>query len=539
MPANRHIGFLLAGTAAVSLALATGAVQAQDSGARIGGSQSLASGRRASSRPARQPAEASPDQGRGGAGLLRGGLPPAGADADRPARQPVAAAQDPAARPGLHPPKTRRSRPPTQGLVRGDFRAAITPPGVASDVQPIQTGVPDPTAPAAVAARRRRTTAIDDPYAPLGLRVGNVVVTPVVGQYFGYDTNPNRLNKNQNASALSQTELELGLQSDWSRHDLFGQLRGAYSEYFDNPAARRPEGAGNLRLRLDVTRDVEIDIEGHYLIDTQRPSSPDLNANVVSRPIVYTEGASIGYTQRFNRLIAMIRGTIDRYDYGDAKLPGGLVIDQSDRAMTQYGLRGRFGYELNPGLIPFVEVTADTRQYDRKFDRSGFARSSDGIGVQGGTLFELTRLVKLEVSGGVSMRDYQDKRLGTLTSPIANATLSYEMTPLTTIRGTATATVDETAVAGSRGVRALRGTLEVQHALRRNLILTAGLRASDSAYQGVPIEEKGLGAFLRADYRMNRNLTLRASYAYDNIRSSSAGFSYNSNTFLLGLRLTP
>lgn len=407
---------------------------------------------------------------------------------------------------------------------------------MAVDVQPLQTGVPDPALPA---APPRRRPAIDDPYAPLGLRVGNVVVTPVVGQYFGYDTNPNRLNRNQKASALSQTELELGLQSDWSRHDLYGQMRGAFSEYFDNPAARRPEGAGNLRLRLDVTRDVEIDVEGHYLIDTQRPTSPDLNAPVVSRPVVFSEGASVGYTQRFNRLIAMIRGTIDRYDYENAKLPGGLVIDQSDRAMTQYGLRARFGYEFNPGLIPFIDTTVDTRQYDKRLDRSGYARSSDGISVQAGTLFELTRLVKLEMSGGVQVRDYEDKRLGTLTSPVANASLSYELSPLTTIRGTGTASVEETAVPGSRGVRSLRGTLEIQHALRRNLILTAGLRASDAAYQGVRIEETGLGAFLRADYRLNRNLALRASYAYDSIRSSTAGFSYTSNTFMLGLRLTP
>lgn len=516
----------------MSLVLATETVRAQDSDQRLGNSQTLASGRR----PAQRGGRPAPDADSGSVGLLRPAIGPAPLDADGPVRLAGASVADPAVRPGLRPPRARRSRAPAQGLVRGDFRPSIAPAGVAVDVQPLQTGVPEPAMPASVPRRRQ---AIADPYAPLGLRVGNVVVTPVVGQYFGYDSNPNRLYRNQRASALSQTELELGLQSDWSRHDLYGQMRGAFSEYFDNPAARRPEGAGNLRLRLDVTRDIEIDVEGHYLIDTQRPSSPDLNAPVVSRPVTYTEGASIGYTQRFNRLIAMIRGTIDRYDYENAKLPGGLVLDQSDRAMTQYGLRGRLGYEINPGLIPFVEVGVDTRQYDHKRDGAGYARSSDGIAVQGGALVELTRLLTAEVSAGASVRSYEDQRLGTLTSPIANGTLTYVMTPLTTIRGTVSATVDETAIAGARGVRSLRGTLEVQHALRRNLTLTAGLRASDSAYQGIAIEEKGLGAFLRADYRLNRNMAIRASYNYDNIRSSVGGASFNSNTFMLGLRLTP
>lgn len=530
MPVHRHISLLFAGTALASFALAVEAVRAQDR--PLGQSQSLSSARRGTQPRSTNgsPVPAPQDA----AGILRPALAPAsGADNPTALRDPVA---DPAARPGLRPQKTRRSRAAVQGQVKGDIRPSIAPPGVAVDVQPIQTGVPDPSLPAAL---RRRRPAFDDPYAPLGLRVGNVVVTPVVGQYIGYDTNPNRLGRNQKASALSQTEVELGIQSDWSRHDLYGQLRGAYSDYFSNPAAARPEGAGNLRLRLDATRDTEIDIEGHYVVDSQRPTSPDLNAAVTSRPLTFTEGASIGVTHRFNRLIASMRGTIDRFDYEDARLPGGLILDQSDRAMTQYGLRGRLGYEVHPGLIPFVEASVDTRQYDRSRDNNGFARSSDGIGLRGGATLELSRLVKADVSAGVVTRTYEDKRLGTQTSPVADVALTYEMTPLTTIRGTATAAIDETAVPGARGIRSLRGTLEMQHALRRNLTLTAGLRASDSVYQGIAIDEKGWGAFLRADYRLNRNLTLRASYAYDNIRSSVTGASYNSNTFLLGLRLTP
>ena len=519
MPVNRHIAMLLAGTAFAALA---GTASAQQADGAAPGAPAIGA-------PSAQPT---------GVGVGLPSLAPTDPIGDvaigktSPGRTAAPATQ----RVVLRPPKVRRGRGPVQSQVRADFRPTLAPARVAADVQPLQTGLPD-ISPLPVPVRKRPP--IDDPYSPLGLRAGNIVFTPTVGQAFGYDTNPNRLARNKQPSALSQTDLELGIQSDWSRHDLYGQLRGGYSEYFDNPAARRPDGAGNLRLRLDVTRDTEIDVEGHYLIDTQRPSSPDLNAPVVSRPVVYTEGASIVETQRLNRLIVAMRGTIDRTDYEDARLPGGVVIDQRDRAFTQYGLRGRLGYELNPGLIPFVEILADTRQYDRKTDSAGYERSSDGIAVRGGTLFELSRLVTAEVAVGMQSRTYEDKRLGTLTSPIADATLSYALTPLTTIRGTASATVDETAVPGARGIRSVRGTLEVQHALRRNLTLTAGIRASDALYQGVAIEEKGLGAFLRADYRFTRQIALRASYTYDRIQSSVPGISYAANTFLMGIRLTP
>ncbi|TDR88086.1 outer membrane beta-barrel protein [Enterovirga rhinocerotis] len=468
------------------------------------------------------------------AGLLRPGL--SGPADEGTAAPPVSTTTGSAARQALRPPRTRRSGSPVSSPVRGPFRATIAPPEVAPDVQPLQTGVPDPSV---TPPPRRRPAAIDDPYAPLGLRVGSVTLTPILGQSFGYDSNPNRTQVNQNASAVSRTELELGVRSDWSRHELSGNLRGAYNEFFSNKEANRPEGSGELRLRLDATRDTQIEIEGRYLIDTQRPGSPDLNASVVRRPVVYSEGGTVGVTHRFNRLVASLRGTIDRYDYENAKLTNGTTLDQSDRAMTAYGLRGRLGYEIHPGLIPFVEAFVDTRRYDRKIDNSGYARSSDGTGIRAGTSFEITRKLTAEVSAGVSTRSYEDQRLGTLTSPIVDASLIYSMTPLTTIRANVASLVDETAVPGANGIRVTRGSLEVAHDLRRNVTLTAGLRASDAAYQGANIDEQLWGAYLRADWRLNRQVALRASYAYDNLRSSSPGASYVSNVFLLGVRLTP
>ena len=523
MPARRNIGFLLAGTAFASSLLASAAAWAQEAGPLRVPSGVEAAGAGATADPSVD-------------GLLRPALRPAASSTPAGDRSTSGAAP----RPGLHPPKTRRSRSPVSGGVSGVFRATIRPPGVAADVQPIQTGVPDLPETAPPLRRRPRPGAIDDPYAPLGLRVGNVVITPTIGQYLGYDDNPNRLPRDRKPSAMSQTEAEIGIQSDWSRHELSGQLRGAYSDYFSDPHANRPEGQGNLRFRYDVSRDTQADIEGHYRIDSQRMTSPDLGGNLLSsRPLTYSEGASVGVTQRFNRVLASLRGTIDRYDYENPLLPSGGVLDQGDRNMTQYGLLGRLGYEVHPGFIPFVEVGVDTRQYDRKFDNSGYARSSDGLMLRGGMTFELTRLLTAEFSAGAARRDYQDKRLGAQTAPVADATLTYRLTPLTTIRARMSSSFDETAVAGSNGIRYLQGGLEIEHALRRNLILTAGLRASDSKYQNVAIEEKGLGAFLRAEYRLNRNVALRASYAYDQIRSSVVGGSYSDNTFLFGVRLTP
>nr|WP_246736053.1 outer membrane beta-barrel protein [Enterovirga sp. DB1703] len=384
----------------------------------------------------------------------------------------------------------------------------------------------------------RRRAPEEDPFASLGIRVGGLTLFPAIEQSIGYDTNPNRTQQRK-GSFVSHTEGELRLQSDWSRHELSGFLRGAYNEYPAVPEASRPEGSGRVGLRLDVLRDTQINIEGRYLIDTQRPDSPDLASPVKTRPLIFSEGGTLGLTHRFNRLVASLQGTIDRTDYENARTPSGILIDQSDRNVTQYGIRGRLGYEITPGFIPFVEALADTRVYDRRIDNAGFRRSSDGIGGRAGTTFEITRLITGEIAAGAINRRYDDPRLGDLTSPLVDASLVWAVTPLTTIKATASAAVDETTVPDARGVQTIRGLLEVSHALRRYLIVTGGLTISDYDYQGAAIHERGYGALVRAEYKLNRSVALRASYNWERLTSSIAGSSYTANVFLVGMRYQP
>ncbi len=446
------------------------------------------------------------------------------------------------ARPARPPrPTTRRTRNPVLALPATPFRSTLTAPALAPNVQPQLNGTPDPVlalGPTVPPVLTKKRPPEEDPYAPLGIRVGGMTLFPAIEQSIGYDTNPNRTQQRK-GSFVSHTEGELRVQSDWSRHELTGYLRGAYNEYPSVPEASRPEGVGRLGLRVDVLRDTQINVEGRYLIDTQRPDSPDLASPVKTRPLIFSEGATLGVTHRFNRLVASLQGTIDRTDYEDARTPSGILIDQSDRNVTQYGLRGRLGYELTPGLIPFVEALADTRVYDQRIDNAGFRRSSDGIGGRAGTTFEITRLITGEISAGAINRRYDDPRLGNLTSPLVDASLVWAATPLTTLKATASATVDETTVANARGVRALKGLLEVSHALRRNLIVTGGLTVSDYDYQGVSLNERGYGALVRADYKLTRSVGIRASYNWERLNSSIPGSSYTANVFLVGMRYQP
>src|SRR6185437_16821818 len=93
-------------------------------------------------------------------------------------------------------------------------------------------------------------------------------------------------------------------------------------------------------------------------------------------PIFVTYGGTVGLTQRFNRLELSARASADRTQYQDTPLLDGTSSSNKDRDFNQFGGAARAGYEVLPGVKPFVEVAADTRKHDLQFDRDGLQRDS-------------------------------------------------------------------------------------------------------------------------------------------------------------------
>ncbi|GJD99434.1 hypothetical protein GMJLKIPL_1351 [Methylobacterium isbiliense] len=465
------------------------------------------------------------------------GLPnPLGEAGLRGSANPAVTARAASAGERRREPPRRPSRPPARAVVRAVTQVPSEDLRVRPIVQVPVTGVPDPVA--AVPLLRRRIDPTD-PYAPLGVEVGSITFFPAFQQSVGYDTNPDRAFVPK-ASAVLRSEGELRLQSDWSAHALSGELRGAYNTYPDNRTANRPDGDGALRLRLDAARDTRIEIEGRYLVTTQRVGSPDLNAlSLRERPIVAAYGGTVGVVQDFNRLQVSLRGLVDRQSFDDAVRTDGTVIPQGDRNANTYGLRLRTGYEIRPGLTPFVDALVDTRVHDFAVDFNGYRRDSDGLTLRAGSTFELSRILTGEVSGGWLRRTYADRRLRDVTGPVLDGALIWAATPLTTVRLGASTGVVETVVVGASGILTQAALLEVTHDLRRNLRLTLLGSVFTNDYQGVRIQEDGYAAGIKIDYRLNRWLGLRASYTHENLRSTATRSSYDSDTFLFGVRVNP
>lgn len=407
--------------------------------------------------------------------------------------------------------------------------------------------------------KRKAHSEPDDPYAPLGVQAGGFTLFPAVELIGGYDTNPARAPSAKGATLYSVAP-ELRAQSNWSRHELKGELRGSYTGYSPDaePTLSRPNVNGRLDGRVDVTSMTRIDLGGRLLVATDNPGSPNLQAGLAKLPVYTTVGGSAGVGQKLNRFDLSLKGDAERTAYQASKLTDGSTASNDDRNYNQYGVRLRGGYELTPGVTPFVEAGTDVRRHDLAVDASGYQRNSKGVTGQVGSTFELSRLLTGEVAVGYTRRNYDDARLAQLSGLIGNASLVWTANALTTVKLTAASAIAESTIAGVSGVFSRDVGLQVDHSFRRWLIGSVKLGAGFDSYKGSDIsgttaticdcvvstpggtaadrEDKRFSAGLGLTYKLSRTTQIKGEFRQDWLRSNVNSNDYTASIFMLGLR---
>lgn len=395
---------------------------------------------------------------------------------------------------------------------------------------------------------RRRALKVDgDPFGATGFYAGTFLVTSAVELSGGYDTNPTRTPEGKGAWFYVIAP-ELIATSDWSRHALKIDLRGAFYGYPKTPdcgclgpstvpaTLNRPDFTGRIVGRVDVTRDTQIDTETRLRVATDNPGSPEVGVGLTRYPIYASVGGTLGATQRLNRLELSAGVSADRTVYQESSLTNGSTASNSDRNFNQYAVTTRAAYELTPGIKPFVEASFDRREHDEAVDRNGIARDSRGTTARVGTTFELTRLLTGSLSVGYQIRDYVDPTLASAQGLLADASLVWSATPLTSLTLKATSSIDESTLAGVSGVVTRQYSAQVDHSFRRWLIGTARFAMTTQDYDGSSRIDHGYAASAALTYKLTRTAQIKSEFRQEWLRSNAPGSDYTASVFLLGLR---
>ena len=239
------------------------------------------------------------------------------------------------------------------------------------------------------------------------------------------------------------------------------------------PSLNVPYFSSKIDGRIDVSRDTQIILENRFLLSTDNPGSPNLTAGLARLPINTDLGGTLGVVQSFNRLSVTLKGTFDRAVYDNSVLTNGESTSNADRNFNQTAGILRVGYELDPGLKPFVEVEGDQRIHDEEFDRSGLERSSIGFQRQGRRRRRSVRLAERRDGGRLCRSLLQGSDVaGCRAASSPTASLIWQATALTTAKLTATSQVNETVIARASGELSRDLALQVDHAFLRWLIGT-------------------------------------------------------------------
>lgn len=376
----------------------------------------------------------------------------------------------------------------------------------------------------------------DNPYAPLGMRVGSFLLTPTLEQGVTWTSNASS-SPDGGEALLSETALRLNAISDWSRHSLSLQADGTFRKTISGQEIEDLEGGARADLRLDLGAGFEALAGLGYRARPESASSPVTIEGVASRPLRQTLTGTAGIARDVGRLRLGLTGDLTRDLYGDAELSDGSILPQDGRNTTLATVALRAGYEISPALRPFVEGEIGRRLYDEDVDPLGYERSADRYALRAGLEFDMGEKLSGEFSAGWLTERPDDDRLDAISAPTVAANVRWSPLRGTVVELNGSTTVESTTQSDSTGSLLYAGSLSMTRELRANLTGRALVGLDWRDYSGSSENEMILRGEASLTWWMNRHAGVTTRARHEIQRSTLADRDYDATSIYLGMTL--
>lgn len=445
---------------------------------------------------------------------------------------------------------------PGQGRIRGqndpDGIAAVqNPQTVPQQTGALPANVPsgDPLAGEAVAQRTEyRATGFDrqldtvaerrrEELDPLGLRAGSFTVLPQVNAEGSVTDNVFYTSQDRKTDTKVTLRPSVLIRSDWSRHalNITGEGEwGSFSQYTSENVLR---GSLTGEARADLTPFLSAGLRLSASSDQEGRGSSDAVAGATRPTRLMTYDGEASIAQRFNRLVATLRGGLSQTDYDDVDLRTGGSDNNDDRDVGEVRGGLRLSYELSPATSVYADGSYDRRTYRNRLDDDGFERSSTGWRGVIGASAEIGHVARADAAVGYVTREYDDVRLDGIGEITADGRLFWAVTPLTTLRLRAATEVAETTTAGAsaRVTRMIAAGLD--HELLRHFVISADGGYENETKRGAGEETDTITASIAGEYRFTREASLVARYTYETEHPNDDSGTTSENIVSLGLTI--
>jgi hypothetical protein len=372
-------------------------------------------------------------------------------------------------------------------------------------------------------------------YDPVGMPVGSFRFFPKVDVVEEYNDNIYKSDNEESDDFITMIKPKLDLRSDWNQHYLqldAGAEVGRYASSSDDDYEDYDAG---VRGRFDATRALVINGNAKYLHDHEERGGDDV-ATDAAAPVEYDQiNGELGAKYKPNRFSVGVRGEVKDYDYDDNKTLLGGTTNNDDRDRFEMLGELRFGYEIQDGYEAYLKTSYNDRDYDSQVDDNNENRDSDGYKVQAGIAIDLARLIRADLAAGWMEQEYADSALRDVDGYSLDATVRWNLTELTTIRGNASRSINETTTSGASATVGSSLGIGVDHEFLRNLVAKADLKYGLSEYEGLTREDDKYTASVGIDYKLNRNFYAGAKYQFEQRDSNVNTNDYDQNLFTISL----
>ncbi|MEP7173945.1 MAG: outer membrane beta-barrel protein [Aestuariivirga sp.] len=374
-----------------------------------------------------------------------------------------------------------------------------------------------------------------DPYAAPGLKLGGMALYPELETEAVYTSNV--------ASSAADAKSDVGLslrpslrfESDWVRHSWTGRAAGDFTAYLENDDLNSTQIDAASKFRLDIRHTTRAEFDASYALGQESSADSEVPDTATGNRTDHTLAANAAIIHDFGGLEGRAKVGIERQIFEDVDLSGGGTEDNSDRNNYTPSLALRLSYTDPPALKPFVELAYAPRFHDKKIDRNGLHRDSQGLMASVGVTLDRGPFWSGEMALVYAMRDYEDSALATNDAIGINGNLTWSPTELTTVVVALATGLNESSSATSSGTRTWSGRIDIAHELRENVTLLGGLGVEFEKFSGGT--DTTLSPNFGVEWQLNPTLAWTAGYDGTWVAAADSGGNYNEQRLMTGFVL--
>jgi hypothetical protein len=415
-----------------------------------------------------------------------------------------------------------------------DLRVDTTDPADATDDLAIVAKKPTAAVDIQLPKPKKRKSAAD-PYAAQGIGSDVFRFYPTLEIGALASSNAARSSGKAKSDTAIRLRPSVSFASNWSRHSWTGSATADFLRYQTSKSRSSSTALAQTALRLDIYHDTRANFAASYSRNAIASGSGEVPATALGSRVDQTMNASAGLEHDLGPLTTQLRLGLSRNVYGKVDLSGGGSEDNSDRDYTEISALLRGSFNRGAVLSPYGEIAYEPRIHDKKKDRNGVKRDSQGLRLGVGVTLDDGPIWTGEIGATLQLRRYADASLDNVVVPGLSARVTWRPTDLTRFEFNTGASLAETVVAGSSANRSWNGNIDVVHGLRDNVDLSAGLGLT--AEKDTSGTDWTTSTRLGVSWLVNPYLTWTAGYEGTFFNGSTAGSDYQDHRILSSIIL--